>query len=265
MSKELTIIENYSNHPALTDNFQEVIEDNLGSEGLKPSDLNLIKIPTGGSTKWTIDTLEGEELVSEIEGIIIMKKTVRAYWKNKFGSSDQTMPDCLSRDGKFGEVQNVENAAGLGELCKKCPMNQYGSATEGKGKACKENTLLFVMLKDELLPTVIRLSPGSLKNAKSYFVKLVNYKTPYWKALTKITLSKEKNEQGINFSMVNFAFAGRLDEDTAKEIANFKEQFKQSLVDYEAEDIYSTTSEGTNEMINKPAEAEMKSPNTKKK
>ena len=53
------------------DTFQDLVAQNIGAGGISAFELDRIQVPAGGSTMWTINTLEGEEAVKEIEGIIV--------------------------------------------------------------------------------------------------------------------------------------------------------------------------------------------------
>src|SRR5690606_20046028 len=78
----------------------EIISANLGGEGITQFDLDRVRIPAGGSTMWSVPTLDGEEETRVLEGIIIHFTTPRAYWKTPFDESGGgTPPDC-SRDRK---------------------------------------------------------------------------------------------------------------------------------------------------------------------
>ena len=82
-------------------NIVEIVEENLGSEGVSAYDLDRVKIPAGGATAFEVPTLEGEESIKEIEGIIIFWKTARAYWPEKF-NGENNPPQCSSADGEVG-------------------------------------------------------------------------------------------------------------------------------------------------------------------
>ena len=48
------------------DTFQDLVAQNIGAAGISAFELDRIQVPAGGSTMWTINTLEGEEAGKEI-------------------------------------------------------------------------------------------------------------------------------------------------------------------------------------------------------
>lgn len=129
----------------------ETVREIMSSEDFSASDLDRIKVPGAGGLMWEIPTAEGSRDSREIRGIILLSKTGRAYWQSKY-SGENSKPDCVSLDGQCG-------TGNPGGQCAACPFNQYESAAEGAGKACKETRTLLVLQEDELIPTVLRVPP----------------------------------------------------------------------------------------------------------
>lgn len=189
------------------ENIGDVIRLNLGDEELNPvSDLEKIKTPSGGSTLWEIpDMEEGVREAKELEGVIVHTKTVRLYWAESFDDSGGgTPPDCYSDDG-------VHGIGDPGGKCKDCPMSQWGSGPKGKGQACSQRRLLFVMLPDSILPALISVPPTSLQSARQYLVRLAGRGMSAHSVFTKMTLTKDKNDGGISYSKINFTPAGKVE------------------------------------------------------
>lgn len=169
----------------------ELLIANVGDieeAGLSFGDMDRITIPPAGSTKWLVPDLEqGEINVDKLVGVILKWETSRAYWVSEDVTGEA--PDCASRDGKTpvegglfavdGE-RGAENPAGVTEggteypagSCIGCPMNQFGSDSRGRGKACKESKLLYLVREGELLPTIISLPPTSIKPLKSFLLRV---------------------------------------------------------------------------------------------
>src|ERR1039458_2016894 len=83
---------------------REAMNVNVGDTGPPSGDLERIKIPAGGGTAWTIQGLDGEEMVKELSGIILAWRDTRAYWSVPMEESDGNMPpDCFSLDARTGE------------------------------------------------------------------------------------------------------------------------------------------------------------------
>jgi hypothetical protein len=199
----------------------EIVQENLGSEGVSAYDLDRVKIPAGGATAFEVPTLEGEESVKEIEGIIIFWKTARAYWPEKF-NGENNPPQCSSVDGEVGQGTP-------GGYCSKCPLAQFGSADNGKGQACKQMRQLFIVRENDILPLVLTLPPTSIKPAKQYFMRLASKGIKYTHAVTRITLEKAKSGEGITYSKAAFALVKQLEPAVCTKIDAFTESIRPML------------------------------------
>lgn len=189
---------------------RDILTKNLGGESLGIRDLDTIKVPTGGSKFWTITGPEGTTEVKEINGIIIHTLLTRAYWKKLF-EGDKVPPDCYSPD-------NYTGIGDPGGFCSSCSYNNFGTANEGKGKgkACKERRILFLLLEGNLLPTVLSLPSTSLASIRKYLVFLtIKSLLLKYQVVTKITLTQDKSKDGFVYSVANF--------EIGKHIDNYKE------------------------------------------
>ena len=177
---------------------QELLTENLGGDTLTPNDLDRVVVPGSGGTTWTIPSIDGEISASEIVGILVHTQTVRAYWEEDF-TGGGTPPDCRSDDGLTG----VGNPGGN---CLSCPLNQFDE--EGGAKACSESRLLFMLLKDETLPIVIKVPAMSLKNARMYLRGLTSKRQLIHSVYTRLALEKDKNKSGIAYAKIVFSKIG---------------------------------------------------------
>lgn len=207
------------NYPALAGGMEVVenIRQNLGGESVSPQDLNRIKVPAGGGTSWVVTDADGEETSAKsIEGIIVHIARRRAYWPDANPSGDP--PQCAS----------VDCVIGIGEPggeCATCPLNQFGSShkgdgSTGRGKACKETKLLFLLREGCLLPDVVVVPAASLKAIKQYQLKLANT-APYWGVVTRLELTRTQNRDGISYAQITPKKAGTLDREAAAGILKY--------------------------------------------
>lgn len=219
MSTQLVPVD-LKNYPVLAPGSEagSLLRENLAGDVISVGDLSRIRVPAGGGTSWTVPTLDGEQSVQSIEGVILHVGRRRAYWSSADPSGDP--PDCKSDD-------NVVGVGQPGGDCESCPLNQFGSSRKqdgsaGRGKACKETRLLFVLQAGASLPDVVVVSPGSLKQVKDYLIALATKaQVPYWGALTKLSLSREKNKDGISYARVVPTFAGRLEQSAAAAVRKY--------------------------------------------
>lgn len=203
---EVAVIDNYM---ALTvgSDFAEVVAANIGNATIQPFDLDRVKIPAGGGTTWEVPTLDGVTEVKEIDGVIIHWRKVRAYWTQGFDESGGgTPPDCSSEDGMTG-------VGDPGGSCAECPLSKFGSDANHRAQACKEMRMLFLIREGDRLPLVVSIPPSSLGSVSKYFLRLVSHGIPYFGAITRLTLEKNKNKDGIQFSQASLSLMSELNSD----------------------------------------------------
>jgi hypothetical protein len=202
---------------------RDAVAANLGDGGMSATDFERIKIPAGGGTAWTLQTLDGEEMVKELAGIIVAWRDTRAYWSVPLEQSDGNMPpDCYSLDARTGTGKP-------GGDCHKCPFAQFGSDPKGEGQACKLVRQLFFVREENLLPEIVSLPASSVKPARQYFMRLASKAVPCYSLITKIGLEKTKNAQGIVYSRATFTSGGRLSPEQAVRIKEYAAMLKPFL------------------------------------
>jgi hypothetical protein len=222
----LTVLDQ-ADYPALNpaDPRVQLMVANLGGEALSVADFNRIKVPTQGGTKWIVEGAAGAEILETIEGVILNTTRRRAYWPNP--NPSEIPPDCSSDDMKRG----VGNPGGD---CLACPFNQFGSAPNGRGKACKEVRMMFLLRKGNVLPDVVGAPPASLKNARKYLMALSQAGMPYWAVVTQLGLVGDKNADGTAYAKVTERMVGQLDPESQKAILEtirrYEETFKHVTV-----------------------------------
>lgn len=188
--------------------------ENIGSQGLRPTDLDKIKVPAGGGSAWEVPTLKGPEPMKVIEGIVLHFKDVRAYWQSK--GTGNNPPDCSSSDGLTG----IGNPGGD---CHKCPLSQFGSGVDEKGnatkgQACKSMRMFLFLRQDDMIPMIVSLPPTSIQNAKKFFLRLVANGYPYYAVTTQLRLEQAKNAGGTAYSVATLAMGRVLEPDELEKV-----------------------------------------------
>lgn len=241
MGKELTIIEAGDASPILAlrtppAELQALIHENIGPDGIAVGDLDRVKVPAGGGTVWEVPSIDGDDAVKVIEGVVIERLTRRAYWQSAYSGANDP-PDCRSDDGITGEGEP-------GGVCARCPLNEFGTATkqdgsEGLGKACAETRLLFVLQPDSLIPLVIKVPPGSLKPFRQYSMRLLKAQLSMTGVVTKIGLEKAQSGDGITFSKITFEAGDRLSDEAKAAMVAYGEVLRPvaAQVTVEREDV----------------------------
>lgn len=204
----------------------ELIAENLGGEKLTPSDLDRVKVPSGGGTIFEVPGADGVEAATSLDCVILYTKLSRAYWADS--NADGSPPDCFSSDSIRGHGVMADKHDGL---CENCPMSKFGSKVSDDGdetnaQACKQVRQLFFVREHDRLPMTISLPPTSLKAAKQYLLRLARNGVSYTDVMTRMTLEKDKSESGIAYSRVILESAGRLPAEVAAAMKQAKTELK---------------------------------------
>ena len=182
---EIVPVERYAALATTPDEVLAIVQQNIGNDQITAQDLDRVTLPGGGITNWQIPTLDGEESLQYIEGIIVHHSPPRAYWATSLDEGEGSgPPDCSSEDSQWG-------VGTPGGDCFTCPLGQWGSADKGAGKACKEKRLLYILRADAILPIVVQAPATSIGNIKKYMLRLANSRTPYWQVYTRLGLEKQ--------------------------------------------------------------------------
>lgn len=82
----------------------------------------------------------------------------RTYYAGEYDSDQVQVPDCYSLDNS--PEPHPEAADPQAAKCADCPQNKWGSATRGRGKACREGARLIVV------PSNVPLKSAPMYTAK---------------------------------------------------------------------------------------------------
>ena len=216
------------------------------TEGLDLS-FDKIKIPSAGSTVFEVPGEEDDtDTVKEFSAVILHHHTLNCYYKTKYTGGNNP-PDCGSFDGITGEGDP-------GGVCKTCPLNQFGSAEEGNGKACKNRRRIYVLREGEVFPLLLSLPTGSLKEFTKYIKKLLSKGRRANMAVTRFSLKKATSSGGVVYSQAQFIVDRILTAEEQALINTMTEQVKDysTRVAFDAEgspNIDITVDEETGEVI----------------
>lgn len=195
----------------------ELIQDNLGGDNIRAFDLTRLKIPGGGATtNWTVPTLEGEEEMKEIVGVVVYHDPAKTFWKVSFDASGGgTPPDCAGSliNGMWIGAGDRDGTGDLGPHdCATCAHNQFGTAQAGKGrgKACNDTRVVCILTPESVLPKLIVMPPTSAAKMKKFLMGLISERKRISEYVICLTLSKEKNANGIIYCEVNMRIVGKL-------------------------------------------------------
>jgi len=236
-------VQNNSGFLALADSaFSESLSQEL--DGLDLS-FEKIKIPSAGSTVFEVPGEdEDTDTVKEFSAVILHHHPLFCYYKSKYSGANNP-PDCGSFDGIIGEGDP-------GGYCKSCPLNQFGSAEEGVGKACKNRRRIYVLREGEVFPLLLSLPTGSLKEFTKYIKKLLGKGKKSNMVVTRFSLKKATSSGGVVYSQAQFAVDRALTPEEQSLINKLSEQVKanSARVSFDAEaSVDITVDEETGEVI----------------
>lgn len=216
MSKNLPAVVEKVNLPVIDqqERVQQLIASNLG--GLRPQ-FGFIRIPAGGGKFFDLDD-EDEGAVKELVGVLVDHHPNNVFFLGSFEERGSSVaPACWSVDGVQGEGEP-------GGACLECPNNQFGSADNGRGKACDNRHRVYLLQEGCFLPDVLNLPVMSVAAFMAYQVKLTKLGLSYWEVMTKIALEQVQNKEQITYSKARFSLAGVLPDDVKPRMLAYHQQ-----------------------------------------
>jgi len=211
------------------DQVADILRINLGDMELKWSDLNRIKVPGGDSKFWIIHGPDGESTAKKLEGIILAHRRMRAYWEDPEPTGKP--PVCKSDGSKNGVGVRWEGDDPTEyHACKPCKWNVFGSDHRGgKGKACKEMMVLFLLREQSMLPDVLILPPTSI-NLYSKYITLISGRGQYYhQVITAFELQSAKNDAGQTYNIVHETSVTTLSSESMARLKTFADMFAKDL------------------------------------
>lgn len=94
-------------------------------------------------------TPDGMNLGNEIQVVVVDFVSHNKFYTTAYDPQNPTPPDCYAMGRKINEMApepdspNIQNAD-----CRTCPLNQFSSGQNGRGKACKNSRALAVLVVD---------------------------------------------------------------------------------------------------------------------
>jgi hypothetical protein len=171
----------------------------LGVNGtLEPGDLPRLNVPAGGGTLWQLPGVNGAEPVDQLEGIILKWNDRRALWRlAPEEGAPGAPPDCSSADALTG-------VGDPGGSCRDCPFAQFGSASNGRGQACRLTRELLFVRQEDHIPLVVVAPPSSYKTVRRFLVRL---RVPFYHAVVRLGLAPVR-QTGRIYSVIAPRFLG---------------------------------------------------------
>lgn len=197
---------------------EELEEDSFGIQVSFPR----IKIPSGGQLVYEMpeSTAENPIYEAKITGIILYNHAHNAYWSDS-DNDENTPPDCFSIDGIYG-------LGDPGGECPNCHCNQWGTGAKGKGKACKNMRVLYVLRSGDFMPIQFTLPPTSIRPFGEFYNK--EFKLRRRASFGSVVEIGLKRIDGDNdYSIATFKRLFDFDGEQLANIKSFTKSFKNNI------------------------------------
>lgn len=203
--------------------------------------LTRFKIPSGGSTAWEIESLEGVQIEPHLDVIIVaMKGKQKAWWTTSMDEGGGgSPPSCVSTDGRWGFGINSfdDEAVNSKHSCSECPWDKFGSSrsrTSGNAKDCKDFALLFFFRSGSRIPSVLQVPATSLKGLQSYVLKLIDAGKRFEGCVTRLALNKAQSQGGMAYATLELLWVSDLEAAAAESMKAVGKEFLARIDDYNA-------------------------------
>lgn len=186
------------------------------------------------------------------EGVVLFYGKQNTYWEGKYDPKAKTPPECFSVDGVSGSKPRDEN--GRFGSCEDCKLNQFGSG-QGKGKACRNQTKLYVQKVGTTVPMILFLPPTSIRAFESNYIihKVTQKGLSYPKVVTRFVSYQAPNE---TYYRMNFEIAGVYKGDEANSVKKLREYWLKAIKkDRSRLDMAGAGGESHGESSSKPSSA----------
>ena len=144
----------------------------------KQAEANAARIEPGGGKSIRIGqdktfTLpDGTKTRDPLQLVVVDFVSRNEWYENAYNKDDVTPPNCFAIHPEPKQLAPSANAPDKqSDDCASCPLNQFGSAPTGAGKACKNTRVLAVMPPDADDDTEIwtlKVSPTGIKSFDSF-------------------------------------------------------------------------------------------------
>lgn len=242
----LVPVEFSTNYPGLApdEDTALILAENLGDQDIQLGNFKRIKVPSGELNSWMVPAKGEDKAFKALKGILVAWQARRSFWVDE-GNPDGSQPDCYSTDNKVPVsigMYHPEGARGAQNpqgRCATCPMSKPGSTSQGgRGSACREQRLLFLMLEGSLFPVIVHAPRTSIKPLTGFMMDLMDSRQKYWMVEVELGLEKAKNSNGQTYNVIRPKAVRDLDPEEAKAVQVYGEQIR-AMVDAATSDFSS--------------------------
>lgn len=172
------------------------------------SDTELVFEGNKISVKGSKFTYQGGVIGNELSAVILGFRHENVFYDSKFDPDEPIPPACFAIGNVEAEmVPHPTSPKPQCDNCAECPMNQWGSADTGNGKACSNRRRIALLDADcediaDAEVAMLNIGPSTLKNWSKYVKDLERkYNRPVFGAVTKITFDEDFDYPVLIFEM----------------------------------------------------------------
>jgi len=152
-------------------------------------------------------TLDDAKLGTSMDCVVLATAYDNSYYDRPYDPDTIVPPACFSLSIDSEDMAPHPSSPNPQHpTCKGCPNNEYGTALQGKGKACKNGRRLLLAAydgDDNYVGTeeiaIVRLPPTSLKAWASYAKSIpIRRSRPVWSVATKLVMDEDEDWPKIN-------------------------------------------------------------------
>ena len=109
-------------------------------------------------------------------------------------------------------------------------MSQFGSASNGRGKACKNMRVLYLLRSGEFMPLAINLSPTSISPFREFLNQgFVFRNRATYGSRVEIGLKRQTNPEGKDYSVATFKRLGDFHGDQLAAVRKYALSFREQI------------------------------------
>lgn len=183
-----------------------LLEANLGGESLRPSDLTWIKIPTGGSTRWSWSTKSGaEHNEKSITGLlVVVGRLEQTLWPHR-DATPGGRPLLVTTDGRtaykvgsdYGDldanaIEAARNEDGSYDVRKIEYFQWQGRGPGSTPPRAKSGRVIGILRENETAPVFIRVAQTSVRAVDDLLRGITAEGLFHYRAVVELTLEKRK-------------------------------------------------------------------------
>lgn len=153
----------------------------------------------------------------EFTGVILAIRKTRAHLITD--SSGQVVVECrlVKIDPVHGDKgQDMNNNI---RACATCPYNNWRSAQQGEGKACREKRLILFLPDGWQLPITITAPPTSIRDVDSFTSRMWTQRKPLPTQRVRLRVH-QRSKAGITYGVIGIEELGPLSERELEDLAS---------------------------------------------